>query len=166
MKIGKHGMRDHLRLLTPLFGLIAGVWALRLILAAANSPQWVIRVTSVTTAVAVAVLLAVLLLHFKRYGGYTSVVVSALLLNVWGQLLIVAAIFFSHETGRLNVYSAPEYSLPGDELSHLRHIYAHLTFGVGIGTLVGAAFGCLLFALLRWQGPDPSQGSEWIRKRN
>jgi ABC-type uncharacterized transport system permease subunit len=164
MKIGKHGLRDHLRLLTPLFGLIAGVWALRLILAAANSPHWVTQVTSVTTAVAVTVLLAVLLIHFKRYGGYTNVVVSALLLNVWAQLLVVVAIFFSYETGRQNVYSAPEYSLPGDELSHLKHIYAHLTFGVGIGTLVGAVFGSLLLALLRWQDPDPSRGSAWMRK--
>jgi hypothetical protein len=166
MKIGKHGLREHMRLLAPLFGLIAGVWALRLIFAAANSPQWIIKVTSVTTAVAVTVLLAVLLVHFKRYGGYTSVVVISLLLNLWAQLLVVAAILFSYATGRQNVYSAPEYSLPGDELSHLKHIHAHLTFGVGIGALVGAVFGCLLLAMLRWKGPDRSEGSAWIHKGN
>lgn len=166
MKIGKHGLRDHMRLLAPLFGLIAGVWALRLILAAANSPHWIIRVTSVTTAVAVAVLLAVLLIHYKRYGGYASVVVAALLLNTWAQVLIVAALLFSYATGSQNIYSAPEYSLPGDELSHLKHVYAHLTFGVGIGALVGAVFGCLLLGLLRWQGPGPSKESVWMRKEN
>lgn len=166
MKIGKHGLRDHLRLLAPLFGLIAGVWALRIIVAAAKSPHWVTRVTSVTTAVAVTVLLAVLLIHYKRYGGYASVVVAALLLNLWSQLLVVAAILFSYSTGSENVYSAPEYSLPGDELSHLKHVYAHLTFGVAVGTLVGAIFGCLLLALLRWQGPDPSKESAWMRKGN
>jgi hypothetical protein len=164
MKIGKNGLREHLRLLSPLFGLIAGVWALRLIVAAANSPHWITRVTSVTTAVAVTVLLAVLLIHYKRFGGYASVVVAALLLNLWAQVLVVAAILFSYATGMQNVYSAPEYSLPGDELSHLKHVYAHLTFGAGIGSLVGAVFGCLLLALLRWQGPDPSKESAWMRK--
>jgi hypothetical protein len=142
------------------------VWALRIIVAAAKSPHWVTRVTSVTTAVAVTVLLAVLLIHYKRYGGYASVVVAALLLNLWSQLLVVAAILFSYSTGSENVYSAPEYSLPGDELPHLKHAYAHLTFGVAVGTLVGAIFGCLLLALLRWQGPDPSKESAWMRKGN
>jgi hypothetical protein len=149
MKIGENRLRDHIRLLAPLFGFIAGIWALRLILAIADSPVWIIRITSVTTATSVAVLLAVFLLHIRRFGGYTNVVVAALLLNLWAQFLIIASIIFAAATRTENIYTAPEYSIPGAIDAHLRHIYGHLTFGIATGTLVGAAFGCLLLAILR-----------------
>ncbi len=164
MKIGKHGLREHIRLTMPMFVLIAAVWALRIILAAANSPEWITRITSVTTTIAVAVLLAVLLIHFKRFGGYASVVVAALLFNLWAQALIIAAILFAQVTGSENIYTAREYSLPGEPGSHMRHIYAHLTFSIGIGTLVGATFGCLLLLLLRKLGPSPAKESAWVAK--
>ena len=38
MRIGEHGFGDHLRLLAPLFGLIAAVWALRWIADIASAP--------------------------------------------------------------------------------------------------------------------------------
>ncbi len=164
MKIGKHGLRDHARMLAPMFVLIAAVWALRLILAAAKSPPWITRMTSVTTTVAITVLLAALLIHFKRFGSYASVVVAALMFNLWAQALIIGAIFFAQVTGTENIYTAPEYSLPGESISHMKHIYGHLTFGIGIGTLVGAIFGCLLLFLLRKLGPSPSKESVWARK--
>ncbi len=164
MRIGKHGVRDHIRLLFPLFGLIAGVWVLRMILAAAHSPAWITHITSVTTASSAALLLAVLLIHARRFGGYTSVVVAALLLSVWTEILIVAAIIFSTQTGIQNIYTAPEYSIPGDDPAHLRHIYGHLTYGIGTGTLVGAASGCLLLLLLRALLPNQSPDSRWDRQ--
>jgi len=164
MRIGRHRLRDHILLMRPMFVLIAAVWMLRLILAAANSPEWITRVTSVTTTIAVAVLLAVLLIHFKRFGGYASVIVSAFLFNLWAQALIIIAILLSYFTGTENVYTALEYSLPGAPNSHLEHVYAHLTFGIGIGTLVGTTFGCLMLFLLRRLGPGPARESTWVRK--
>lgn len=161
MRIGEHRLREHIRLLAPLFALIGGVWALRMILAAADSPAWIIRLTSVTTATSVALLLAVLLLHMRRFGGYASVVVTALLLHLWAELLICGAIFFTILTGIRNIYTAPEYSIPGAESAHLRHIYGHLTYGIGYGTLLGSAFGCLLLLLLRTLLPNKPAESSW-----
>jgi hypothetical protein len=161
MRIGNHGLRDHIRLLGPLLALIAGVWALRMILAAADSPAWLVRVISVTTATSAALLLAVVLIHAKRFGGYASVVVSAFLLHLWADLLIVAAIVFTNVTGIGNIYTAPEYGIPGDDPSHLKHIYGHLTYSVGIGTLLGSAFGCLLLLLLRTLLPNRPSQSSW-----
>ena len=66
MKIGEHGLRDHLRLLAPMFGLIAAVWALRWIMALASTPPGLVRMMSVSVAGAVAVLVAVVIIHFKR----------------------------------------------------------------------------------------------------
>jgi hypothetical protein len=151
MRIAGHEIRDYFRLLAPLLGLIAAVWALRLVLAATEAPPGVVRACSVSVAGAMSVLLAVLLMHMRRFGGYLEVVVATLFLIVWEQVLISAAIAFTILTGIENVYSAPEYSFRG--LGHWQHIAGHMTFGVGSGTLLGSLMGCLLLWLLRKMVP-------------
>lgn len=147
MNINGHGLRDHIQLAAPLFGVIAAVWALREISDAARAPHLIVHIFSVTVTVPVCVIIAVLLLHVRRFGGYANVVFTALLLVLWGQLLIVAAIAFSAFTGIESVYAEPEYSFKG--MSPLQHIVGHITFGVGLGTLFAAAMGCLLLWMLR-----------------
>lgn len=153
MRINGHALREHFRLFAPLFILIAAVWALRLILSAAGSPEWLTRMVSVTAATSAAVLLAALVVHVRRFGSYANVVVASLLLNAWAEILITLAILVSVLTGTVNVYSAPEYSFPSNDPHHLRHMYAHLTFGVGVGALVGSGVGCLMLWLLRRISP-------------
>jgi hypothetical protein len=157
MKISGHGLRDHFRLLAPLLGLLTGVWVLRLILGAAGAPQWLTGLFSMTAVAPLSVFFAVFLIHVRRFGNYPNVVVASLILNTWSQLLIIAAILFSVLTGTENIYTIPEYSIPGDDPDHRRHIYGHLTIGIGISTLTGAALGCLLLWLLRKMVPAPPQ---------
>jgi hypothetical protein len=152
MKISGHGLRDHLRLLAPLFGLILAVWALRLVLGAAGAPETVMHWTSVSIAGAFAILLAVLLIHSRRFGGYPNVVLAAFLLEAYAHLLISAAIGFSALTGISNIYSAAEYA---HHMSPLQHIVGHLTLGIGSGTLFGSAMACFLLFLLRKLLPVP-----------
>jgi hypothetical protein len=160
MKIGGHPLRQHLRLLSPLFVLLAGVWALRWIIGSLNTPGWLFHVISLTLFAPVAVLLAVLMLHVKRFGGYASVVVCSLLLNAWTETLIVLAIVFSVLTGIPNIYTAPAYSPSNAGPYHLNHIRGHLTYGIGISTLAGAAMGCLLLFLLRKLAPVESASAD------
>jgi len=146
MKIGEHGLRDHLRLLAPMFGLIAAVWALRWIMALASTPPGLVRMMSVSVAGAVAVLVAVVMIHFKRFGGYTSIVVSAFLLVLWEEILIVLAILFNMATGIENIFTIPEF---GFGETHLHHIAGHLTYGLGIEGIFAAGMGCGLLWVLR-----------------
>ncbi len=148
MKVCGYGLRDHIRLLAPLFGLITAVWTLRLVLDTAGAPSVLVRVCSVTVAGAVSVLLAALLIHIRRFGSYPNVAVAALLLIGWEQILIVLAIAFSAFSAISNIFTAPEYS-PDGLVDPWRHIAGHLTFGLGIGTLDGTAMGCLLLWMLR-----------------
>ncbi len=149
MKIGGHSIREHLGLLAPLFGLLGAIWLIRLLLAAVGAPSILIRIASLTVAGPASILLAAVLIHSRRYGSYASIVLSSFLLNGWVQLLIIVAIAFGTVTGIENVYTAPEFSMPGDDPFHVRHIVGHLTFGFGLTSLVGAAEGCLLLWLLR-----------------
>ena len=146
MKIGQRGLGEHLQLLAPLFGLIAGVWALRLILAIAHAPHFLIHYCSVTAAGSISLLLAVMLIYFKRFGGYANVAASAVLLHLWEQLLISAAIAFDMLAGTRNIYSAPEFA---QRMTPLQHLLSHLTIVLAFGSLVGTLMGCLLLWLLR-----------------
>ena len=153
MKIGKHGLGDHLRLLAPLFCVIAAVWALRWISDIASAPPALVRGLSVNVAGAVAVLATVVLIHFKRFGGYTSVVVSAFLLVLWEELLIVLAIVLTMASCFDNIYSVPEF---GYGNSYLHHLAAHLSYGLGLEGMIAAAMGCaLLWVLRRLVPPAP-----------
>jgi hypothetical protein len=146
MKIGQHDLHEHIHLLAPLFGLIAAVWALRLVLGFAGAPHVVIHYCSVTAAGAVSVLFAVLLIYFKRFGSYSSVVASAILLHLWEQTLISAAIAFGILTGIHNVYLDHEFA---GRMTPLQHLLSHLTIGLVFGSVVGILMGWLLFWMLR-----------------
>ena len=148
MNICGRGLRDHIRLLAPLFGFITVVWALRWALDAAGVSQGLVRVFSVTGATSLAVLIAVWMIHTRRFGSYPNVVVASLLLVVFEQVIIVAAIAFSVVSKIENVFTRPEFSRP-DDPNHVKHILGQLTFGIGAGILLGTATGCLMLWLLR-----------------
>ena len=149
MRISGRTLREHIQLLTPLFGLIAAVWVLRWSLYQIGVPLYIVRFLSITAVVAVSILLASLLIHEKRFGGYVNAVVAAFLLVFWSQLLIVAAIFIAVVTGMENVYTLPEFSVPGPDPNHMRHMWGQLTFGIGFEALAGAFVACLFLFMLR-----------------
>ena len=148
MKMCGRGIRDHIRLLAPLFGFITAVWALRWALDAAGAPHGLVRALSVTGATSLAILVAVWLIHTRGFGSYPNVVVASLLLVIFEQALIVIAIAFSVISKTDNVFAKPECSMPDDPY-HVKHILGQLTFGIGAGVLLGAATGCLMLWLLR-----------------
>ena len=156
MRIGGHSLGEHLRLLVPLFVFIAGVWALRIVLHELGVLHALVHIISITVAVALALLFAVVLIHVRGFGTYSSVVVATVLLVAWAQLLIILAIIFSVVTGTENIFTLPEFS-PGDDPRHIKHILGHLTVVFGVGALIGSAFGCLILWMLRRVLPEPGR---------
>lgn len=152
MNICGRGLGDHIRLLAPLLGFIAVVWALRWALDAAGAPRGLVRTFSVTGAVPLAILIAVWLIYMRGFGSYPNVLVAAFLLVFTGQMLIIFGVLFSVVTGIENVFTHPDVSVP-DDPNHVKHILGQLTFGIGAGTLFGAATGCLMLWLLRMLVP-------------
>ncbi len=154
MKIGGHRMREHLRLLAPFFAFIAAVWLIRMTLWSAGAPAWLVRLVSVTVATALSIMLTAFLMHWRGFGSYANMVLAGFLLTAWSELLIAGAIKLAVVTGTDNVYTLPEYTFPAGDPRHVEHIRSHLTFGIGVGTLEGAAVGCLLLWLLRMLVPS------------
>ncbi len=149
MKIQGHPIRDYFRLLGPLFGFIAIVWALRLALGMTSTPLWIVRMVSVSGALALSTVFAVLLIHVRRFGSYPHVFIVSFLLVAWRETLIIGAILFSVATDMENIFTVPEFSIKGEDPHHVYHILGHLTVGIGGGTLLGGLIGCLLLWLLR-----------------
>lgn len=136
--------REMVRLFLPLFGVVSAVWLLRLILGAAGAPDWLLAPLSITLVTPASVLLAVVLIHAKRAGGYGLVALASLLLAALGQILVALAVAFTIATGIQNVYSYPEFS---PQTSQLAHVYGHLFLIVPF-TVLGTVMGCVfLFAL-------------------
>ena len=156
MKIGDHSLGEHIRLLAPLFVLIAGVWLLRILLHEMSILHPLVHVLSVTVGTALALLFAVVLIHVRDFGSYPSVIVSTVLLVAWEQILIIVAIVFAVLTGTENIFTLPEFS-PGNDPRHIKHILGHLTVVLGVGTLIGSAFGCLILWMLRRMIPEPDR---------
>lgn len=157
MTISGKTLREHLQLQAPLFGLIAAVWVLRGSLYQMGVPLAFVRLLSVTAVVPICILLAALLIHARRFGGHASVVVSAIFLVLWSQILIVAAVLFAVVTGIENVYTLPEFSVSGEDIGHIQHIRGQLTFGIGFESLSGSLIGCLFLFLLRRVSPKNRQ---------
>ena len=124
-----------------------------MVLAEAGFSDGAVRALSVTGATSLAILIAVWLIHKRGFGGYPNACVASLLLVVFSQIIIVLAIVFSVITKIENVFTAPEFSIVGEDPYHVRHIVGHLTFGIGAGMLLGAATGCLMLWLLRTMVP-------------
>ena len=156
MRIGDHSLGEHIRLLVPLFVFIAGVWLLRILLHEMSILHPLVHVLSVTVASAIALLFAVVLIHVRGFGSYPSVVVSTVLVLAWAQVLIVLAIIFAVITGTENIFTLAEFS-PGNDPRHIKHILGHLTVGLGIGALIGSAFGCLILWMLKRMLPEPDR---------
>jgi len=131
------------------------VWLCRLILGAFG-PSFA-RYFTVTGADALSVMLAAVMIHTRKFGSYPNVVVSSVLLVTFGQILIVLAIVFAVLTGTSNIFVAPQYSFPREDVNHVKHILGQLTYGIGAGILFGAAMGCLLLWILRMLVPPSSQ---------
>ena len=153
MKIGNRGLYEHIRLLAPLLGFIAAVWAARMLLDFAGAPAVEVHFCSVTGAGAISILLAVLLIYFKRFGGYLNVVACAILLEAWSQFLISLALVFTLLTRFPTIYNAPRYS---GHMTVAQNLFSHVTFSLGFGSLFGAGMGCLLLWLLRMLVPPES----------
>lgn len=157
MKVSGKTLKEHIQLLTPLFGIIAAVWALRFFLGQVGAPYWLIQPFSVTLIVPVCIILMTLLIYTKRFGGYQNVIVGAFLLVTWSQMLIVAAILLSVIAGIDNIFSAPEFS-PENDPGHRHHILGHLTFGIASLTIFSSLMGCVLLYMLRRTHPKSRAG--------
>lgn len=145
MKVNGRTLSEHLHLLKPFFGLLALVWVLRYAVALAGGPTWLVRSFSLIFLSPIVIAVMVLVVHVRRFGGYSNVILATFLLTVWVHLLISSGILLT-ETMGLEKVMRPSFRHSPPTLTHA---IGHLTFGLGLGTILGAALASVLLFVLR-----------------
>lgn len=149
MKVNGRTLSEHLRLLKPFFWVLALVWALRYVVALAGGPTWLVRSFSLIFLAPILIAVMVLVVHIRRFGGYSNVIVATFLLTFFVHLLIASGILLTETMGIERVMRPSVRHAPPT----LTHAIGHLTFGLGMGTILGAALASILLFVLRMVVP-------------
>ena len=143
MKIFGRTLGDYVRFQKPFLILILVVGLARLGLSLAGTSNATVRWLSMT----VVLLLGVIYAGLKAPGagfGYRHLLPAVFLQAALLNGITIAGILIAIATGQDNIFTTPEFSPPGDEGRGAFHVFGHVVFGTGIGTLLSWAIASLV----------------------
>jgi hypothetical protein len=115
----------------------------RLALSLAGAPNSTVRWLSMTIALLVGVVYAGI--KAPRAGfGYRHLLPVVFLQAALVNGITIIGILIAVATGQDNIFTAPEFSPPGDEGRGAFHVFGHVVFGTGIGSLISWALSSLV----------------------
>lgn len=143
MKIFGKTLGEYVRFQKTFLILILAVGLARLALSLAGAPNSTVRWLSMTIVLLAGVIYAGI--NAPRAGfGYRHllpvVVLQAALVNG----ITIVGILIAIATGHDNIFTAPEFSPPGNEGRGAFHVFGHVAFGTGIGSLLSWGISSLV----------------------
>ncbi len=158
MKIFGKTLGEYVRFQKAFLILILAVGLARLALSLAGMPIATVRWLSMTAALLAGVIYAGI--KAARAGlGYRHllpiVVLQAALVNG----ITIVGILIAITTGQDNIFTAPEFSPPGDEGRGAFHVFGHVAFGTGIGSLISWAISSLVLCITKWATRRPASAT-------
>ncbi|HUL76607.1 MAG TPA: hypothetical protein VL691_05020 [Vicinamibacteria bacterium] len=131
---------------------IVVVFAVRLALSLAGTPNATTRWASVTVVLLLGVLYYGVAVHTRGFGSYKQLYPLLLFQSLLGEGLVALAVAFAIVTGQDNIYTAPEYSGGGDGKNWL-HVFAHLVIAAVILPLLSWAISSLVLLVTKKVAP-------------
>jgi hypothetical protein len=131
---------------------IVVVFALRLALSLAGTPNATARWVSVTAVLLLGALYYGVAVHTSGFGSYRQLYPLLLFQSLLGEGLVALGIVLAIVTAQDNIYTAPEYSGGGDGKTWL-HVGAHLVVGAVILPLVSWAIASLVLLVTKKVAP-------------
>ncbi|HXK09284.1 MAG TPA: hypothetical protein VMT70_06565 [Vicinamibacteria bacterium] len=131
---------------------IVVVFALRLALSMAGTPNDTTRWASVTGVLLLGTLYYGVAVHTRGFGSYKQLYPLSLFQSLLGEGLVATAVALAIATARDNIYTAPEYSGGGDGKNWL-HVVAHLVIGAVVLPLVAWGISSLVLLVTRKVAP-------------
>lgn len=143
MKIFGKTLGEYVRFQKPFLILILAVGLVRLALTLSGAPNSAVRWLSMTVVLLAGVIYAGI--KAPRAGlGYRHLlpvmVLQAALLNG----ITIVGILIAISTGHDNIFTSPEFSPPGNEGRGAFHVFGHVLFGTGIGSLLSWGLSSLV----------------------
>jgi hypothetical protein len=131
---------------------IVVVFALRLALSLAGTPNATARWVSVTAVLLLGTLYYGVAVYTSGFGSYKQLYPLLLFQSLLGEGLVALGIVLAIVTARDNIYTAPEYSGGGDGKTWL-HVFAHVVVGAVILPLVSWAIASLVLLATKKVAP-------------
>ena len=131
---------------------IVVVFAVRLALSLAGTPNATTRWASVTVVLLLGVLYYGVAVHTRGFGSYKQLYPLLLFQSLLGEGLVALAVAFAIVTGQDNIYTAPEYSGGGDGKNWL-HVFAHVVIAAVILPLLSWAISSLVLLVTKRVAP-------------
>ncbi len=132
---------EYVRFQKIFLALIAAVAIVRLVLSLAGVPNSAVKWLSVTVVVLAGTVIYGVLVYTSGFGSYKQLLPVLWLQAAVAHAIIIAGIVLSGLTGRVNIFSAPEY---GGTLPWYFHALAHLAAGLIVGPLLGWLLGSIV----------------------
>jgi hypothetical protein len=148
MKIFGRTIGEYVRFQKPFLILILVVGLARLLLSLAGAPGSSLRWVSMTVVVLAGVIYAGI--KAARSGlGFRHLLPPVFLQAALSNGIAIVGILIAIATGHDNIFTAPEFSPPGDEGRGAFHVFGHVVFGTGIGTLLSWGIASLVLLIAR-----------------
>ncbi|HXU39059.1 MAG TPA: hypothetical protein VN937_22075 [Blastocatellia bacterium] len=136
-------LSEYISFAKPILLLIIVVGIARLALSLAGVQNSTVKWLSVSAAMFIGLVYFAIRVYTTGFGSYKQLLPLMFLQSVVSQVIIVAGIVIAMQTGKDNIFSAPEYSGGGDGKTWL-HVGAHLVLGTTIGPLLAWLVGCVI----------------------
>ena len=131
---------------------IVVVFAVRLALSLAGTPNATTKWVSVTVVLLLGMLYYGVAVHTRGFGSYKQLYPLLLFQSLLGEGLVALAIVLGIVTGQDNIYTAPEYS-GGTDGKNWVHVIAHLVVAAVILPLVSWAIASLVLLVTKKVAP-------------
>ena len=135
--------------------LIVIVGIARLALSLAGVQNSTVKWLSISAVLFIGLVYFSIRVYTTGFGSYKQLLPVLFLQSVTAQVIVIAGIVIAIETGKDNIFSAPEYSGGGDGKTWL-HVLAHLVLGTTIGPLVTWLVGSVIMWVTKKVAPKDS----------
>lgn len=123
-----------------------------MVLSLAGAQNSAVKFISISAVLFIGLVYFSIRVYTTGFGSYKQLLPLLFLQSVVSQAIIIAGIVIAMQTGKDNIFSAPEYSGGGDGKTWM-HAGAHLVLGLTIGPLLAWLVGCVIMWVTKKVAP-------------
>jgi hypothetical protein len=146
MQIFGKSLSEYVRFQKPILIAILVVGLLRLILSLAGVPVGTVRWLSMTVVALMGVFYYGIQVPRTGFGSYRHLLPLAVIQSTLANGIAITGIVIALTTGQQNVFTAPEF---GGGAPNAFHLFGHVVFGIGIGSLLSWGISSLVMLIAR-----------------
>jgi hypothetical protein len=153
MQIFGKTLSEYVRFEKVILLLILVVGIARLALSLGGVPNSTARWVSITAVSFLGLVYVSITVHTRGFGSYKQLLPLVFIQTALAHLIVVGAIVLAIQTGKDNIFSAPEFSPAGNGKTW-GHVVAHLIAGFVILPLLGWLIGSVLLFVTKKVAPQ------------